>query len=105
MGIEFLQQSKKWDMDVSFEDLVRCNPKCKLEGEYYQHWSDDGFGFMRLYMQHPSDDKCSLIIGICEDGFCYDGDGTGLEKLEYMDTNEAIKKMHEFREKIMEDMA
>ncbi len=103
--MELLKQSKNWDMDITFKELVKHNPKCKVEGEYCQHWSDDGFGYMRLYMQHPSSEKCSLIIGICEDGFCYDGDGTGLEKLEYIDTNEALKKLHDFREKVMKDAA
>jgi len=99
--IGILQQSKKWDMDISFEELIKHNPTCKIEGEYDSHWSDDGFGGMCLYMQHPLNDTCSSIITISKDGFCYDGDGGSTK--EFINTEEAIKKMHDFRAKKMKE--
>ncbi len=98
--MELLKQSKNWDMNMSFEKLVKFNPRCRVKVDYKGHWSDSGIEGMCLLMSHPNSAGKSLMeITTSEDGFCYDSDVVEGFDLPFTDTISALNSMHEFLKK------
>lgn len=83
-----MTQSKNWDMDITFEELVKHNEHCKVDRDYKLHKSDSCYRGYCMYLKHPNSEKYTTMIGIGEDGFMYIGDSCEvnfpLEHTEYI---------------------
>ena len=69
-----IKQSKNWDMDISFEELIKNKILCVIDNKYNSHWSDDGNSSKALLMNHPNSEKNNYcIITASKEGCHYDG--------------------------------
>lgn len=92
-------ESSRWDMDISFEELIKHNKLCYVDREYKSHKHDEGcYDGYCLYLKHPNNVEYSLMIGIREDGFMYIGEGKKCENATLEDTKYVIKEMMKYRE-------
>lgn len=70
--------SKKFDMDISFEELIDYNKTCKVDVKSRRHF--ESYEGILIYVSHPNNkEKFSIQLGICEDGIIYEGDYGCLE--------------------------
>lgn len=103
-------QSKFWDCEYPIKRIIEGAKNCILNTKFKPHKSDDSYGLMCLYFptglfqkDHPNATRESVFeIGICEDGFVYNGSLTKIpdndrESLYIMDTKKAVDIMLEFR--------
>lgn len=102
MGNIMQNQSKRWDMNISLEDLLRANKECIVDRSYKAHKYDDCFHGYCMYLKHPQNTKYETMIGIFEDGFTYLGDGLPRRNFPMENTLEVGKEMILYRDWIMQ---
>lgn len=98
------QQSKKWDMIISANELLSKHEEVWFDFNYHSHSSDEGYGQFAIYAQiEPDQSYC--IINIDEDGLVYNGDTNrpekGLNNITKIKTEEAYSIMLKYRELIL----
>lgn len=91
-GILYKYQSSKWDMDITLEELLSSNTKCRFDTNYKAHKYDECYGRYCMYLKHPKKDEYSIMMGIAEDGFVYIGDG-GDSELDFEEIDYALREM------------
>lgn len=65
--------SKNFDMNITFEELIKYNKTCKIDTNSSHHF--ESFNGILLYLSHPNGkEKFSIELGVTEDGFVYEGD-------------------------------
>lgn len=65
--------SKKFDMTISFEELIKYNKTCKIDLSSTHHF--ESFNGILIYVSHPDNtEKFSIQLGVTDDGFIYEGD-------------------------------
>lgn len=69
-------QSAKWDMDISFKELIDYNKDCMINREYRKSKHDDCYDGCCIYLKYPNKDEYEVMIALSDDGFVYLGDGT-----------------------------
>lgn len=65
--------SKHFDMEISFKELIEYNKTCKIDLNSTHHF--ETYEGVLLYLSYPGHkEKFTIQLGICEDGFNYEGD-------------------------------
>lgn len=73
VDLKNVEVSKKWDHVKPFKDLVYNHDEVYIAFEYYRHVSEDGWGSIEMLIPNGNENGYTEI-GICADGFVYDGD-------------------------------
>lgn len=88
-----LRASKHFDMDITFEELVRYNPTCQIEMNSTRHF--ETFDGISIYVSHPNKtDKFTMELGIDETGIMYEGDYGGLDEYKEIKLKDGLRILY-----------
>lgn len=91
--------SKNFDMNISFEELIKYNKTCKVDLNSTHHF--ETYSGILIYLSHPNnDEKFSIELGVTEDGFMYEGDYGCQEDFKEIPIEEGLKILDTYRELI-----
>ncbi|WP_341478286.1 hypothetical protein [Clostridium botulinum] len=89
--------SKNFDMNISFDELVKFNKTCKIDLQSTHHF--ETFSGILIYVSHPkSEEKFSIELGVDEDGIMYEGDYGCEDKFTQIPIEEGLKILEKYRE-------
>jgi hypothetical protein len=89
--------SKNFDMNISFEELIKYNKTCKIDLNSTHHF--DTYNGILIYLSHPNnEEKFSIELGVTEDGFMYEGDYGCEDKFKEIPIEEGLKILDTYRE-------
>ena len=89
--------SKNFDMNISFEELIKFNKTCKIDLNSTHHF--ESFEGILLYLSHPNiKEQFTIEIGVTEDGFVYEGDYGCREEFKEIPIEEGLKILESYRQ-------
>lgn len=92
--------SKNFDMDITFEELIKFNKTCKINLNSTHHF--ESFNGILLYLSHPNaKEPFSIELGVTEDGFIYEGDYGCLDEYKEIPIEEGLKILETYRELVI----
>jgi hypothetical protein len=89
--------SKNFDMNISFEELIKYNKTCKIDLNSTHHF--DTYSGILIYLSHPNNkEKFSIELGVTKDGFMYEGDYGCEDKFKEIPIEEGLNILDTYRE-------
>lgn len=89
--------SKNFDMNISFDELIKYNETCKIDLKSTHHF--ETYRGILIYVSHPkSEEKFSIELGVDEDGIMYEGDYGCEDKFKEIPIEEGLKILEKYRE-------
>ncbi|BAO04800.1 uncharacterized protein CBO05P1_081 [Clostridium botulinum B str. Osaka05] len=89
--------SKNFDMNISFDELIKYNKTCKINLKSTHHF--ETFEGILIYVSHPhNEEKFSIELGVDEDGIMYEGDYGCEDKFKEIPIEEGLKILEKYRE-------
>ena len=91
--------SPKFDMDITFDELIAYNKTCKIDVNSSHHF--ETYGGILIYVSHPKGkEKFSIQIGVDEDGFMYEGDYGCQDSFKEIPIEEGLSILNYYRKLI-----
>ena len=89
--------SSKFEMNISFEELVSNNKTCKIDLKSTHNF--ECYNGIIIYLSHPQGkEKFSIRIGVDDEGFRYEGDYGCQDDFKEIPIEEGLKILNVYRE-------
>lgn len=89
--------SKNFNMNISFDELIKYNKTCKIDLQSTHHF--ETFSGILIYVSHPQcKEKFSIGLGVDEDGIMYEGDYGCEDKFKEIPIEEGLNILNKYRE-------
>ena len=93
----YYKVSKDFDMNISFDELIKYNKTCKIDLNSTHHF--ESFEGILIYVSHPEiEEKFTIELGVVEDGFVYEGDYGCMDEFIEIPIEEGLKILDTYRE-------
>ena len=88
--------SKNFDMNISFEELIKFNKTCKIDLNSTHHF--ESFEGILIYLSHPnSKEQFTIELGVTTDGIIYEGDYGCREEFKEIPIEEGLKILESYK--------
>ena len=93
----YYKVSKDFDMNISFDELIKYNKTCKIDLNSTHHF--ESFEGILIYVSHPEiEEKFTIELGVTDDGFVYEGDYGCMDEFTEIPIEEGLKILDTYRE-------